>query len=146
MASTVVAHSWAAMASAIAIGILTAIAWNLIKQIFFPDSSRPPVVFHWLPLIGSTVYYGKDPYKFFFECRKKASLNPIQQCACDYSLTDTYSTVTASPLSCLAGPRQSFWALLAMSSSSMARSRTSMPKKSSKSSPSLVSLDQRGKG
>lgn len=37
-----------------AVAIITAILWNLIKQMF-PSASRPPVVFHWLPLIGSTV-------------------------------------------------------------------------------------------
>lgn len=29
------------------------------------------MVFHWFPFIGSTVSYGMDPYKFFFDCRAK---------------------------------------------------------------------------
>jgi sterol 14-demethylase len=28
-------------------------------------------VFHWFPVIGNTVTYGMDPYRFFFECRAK---------------------------------------------------------------------------
>lgn len=51
--------------------IVLAIAQNVIKQLYFPNSNRPPVVFHIFPLIGSTVRYGMDPYKFFFTCREK---------------------------------------------------------------------------
>ena len=29
------------------------------------------MVFHWLPVIGSTVIYGIDPFKFFFDCQAK---------------------------------------------------------------------------
>jgi sterol 14alpha-demethylase len=50
---------------------LTAIAQNVIRQLYFPNPHRPPVVFHLFPLIGSTVQYGIDPYKFFFDCRAK---------------------------------------------------------------------------
>ncbi|PPJ51857.1 hypothetical protein CBER1_09576 [Cercospora berteroae] len=57
--------------SAAAIFLLTTVLWNVLKQIFFKDSHKPPVVFHWLPLIGSTVSYGQDPYAFFFACREK---------------------------------------------------------------------------
>ncbi|KAF3913574.1 hypothetical protein ABW20_dc0106505 [Dactylellina cionopaga] len=53
------------------LGFAGLVAWNIIKQLYFPDSHKPPVVFHWLPIIGSTVYYGVDPYKFFAECRAK---------------------------------------------------------------------------
>ena len=52
------------------IGIL-AVAQNVVRQVYFPDLSRPPVVFHWFPLIGSTIQYGMDPYKFFFDCKAK---------------------------------------------------------------------------
>ena len=48
-----------------------AIASNVVGQLFFPDPRRPPVVFHILPWIGSTVQYGIDPYKFFGACREK---------------------------------------------------------------------------
>ena len=48
-----------------------AIVQNVIRQLLFADSHRPPVVFHLFPLIGSTIQYGMDPYKFFFDCRAK---------------------------------------------------------------------------
>jgi cytochrome P450 len=52
------------------IGLIT-IVQNVIRQLFFADPHRPPVVFHLFPLIGSTIQYGIDPYKFFFDCRAK---------------------------------------------------------------------------
>lgn len=33
----------------------------------------PPVVFHWLPFIGSAASYGNDPLNFFFKCREKVT-------------------------------------------------------------------------
>ncbi|KAJ9191064.1 hypothetical protein DTO164E3_9018 [Paecilomyces variotii] len=44
---------------------------NVALQIFFKNPNEPPVVFHWFPIIGSTVSYGIDPFKFFFSCREK---------------------------------------------------------------------------
>ncbi|EAS28723.1 cytochrome P450 51 [Coccidioides immitis RS] len=44
---------------------------NVLKQVFFKNPNEPPVVFHWFPIIGSTISYGIDPYKFFFSCQKK---------------------------------------------------------------------------
>ncbi|KAF3914338.1 hypothetical protein AA313_de0205932 [Arthrobotrys entomopaga] len=63
--------SIASIVGSIICGVAALIGWNLFKQFYLPDPNKPPVVFHWLPLIGSTVYYGIDPYKFFFECREK---------------------------------------------------------------------------
>lgn len=51
--------------------LLAYILANILKQLFFRDRHRPPVVWHWIPKIGSTVDYGQDPYKFFFKCREK---------------------------------------------------------------------------
>ncbi|KAJ5225891.1 hypothetical protein N7468_007116 [Penicillium chermesinum] len=51
--------------------VFVSVAANLIYQTFFYSRNEPPVVFHWFPFIGSTVRYGIDPYKFFFECREK---------------------------------------------------------------------------
>ena len=51
--------------------VVVSIATNIAKQLFFRDPHKPPVVWHWLPLVGSTVDYGQDPYKFFFKCREK---------------------------------------------------------------------------
>lgn len=44
---------------------------NVINQQLFYRRNEPPVVFHWVPFIGSTVRYGMDPYKFFFACREQ---------------------------------------------------------------------------
>ena len=44
---------------------------NVLKQLLFKNPNEPPVVFHWFPVIGSTITYGIDPYAFFFDCRKK---------------------------------------------------------------------------
>jgi hypothetical protein len=46
----------------------------VLNQILFKNPLEPPVVFHWVPVIGSTITYGIDPYKFFFECRAKVRL------------------------------------------------------------------------
>lgn len=51
--------------------LLIAVLSNVITQLFFKNSRRPPVVWHLFPKIGSTVDYGRDPYAFFFKCREK---------------------------------------------------------------------------
>lgn len=62
----------AAIASLMIIVILT----TILQQVLFKDPNEPPVVFHWLPVIGSTVTYGIDPFKFFFDCQKKVGRLP----------------------------------------------------------------------
>jgi hypothetical protein len=59
------------LATGAAVLLLVVIAVNVLRQLFFKDPTEPPIVFHWLPFIGSTIPYGIDPYKFFFDCRKK---------------------------------------------------------------------------
>ncbi|KAJ5646660.1 hypothetical protein N7490_003032 [Penicillium lividum] len=44
---------------------------NIVHQQFFYRRNEPPIVFHWFPIIGSTVSYGMDPYQFFFDCREQ---------------------------------------------------------------------------
>jgi sterol 14-demethylase len=45
---------------------------NVLWQFVAPRRpSAPPVVFHWVPFIGSAVSYGNDPLTFFFKCREK---------------------------------------------------------------------------
>lgn len=44
---------------------------NIFQQILFKNSNEPPVVFHYLPVFGSAVAYGMDPFKFFSDCQKK---------------------------------------------------------------------------
>ncbi|KAF8183368.1 lanosterol 14-alpha-demethylase [Pholiota molesta] len=49
-----------------------AIILNVLRQLIIPrKATDPPVVFHWLPIIGSAITYGNDPLKFFFENQKK---------------------------------------------------------------------------
>ena len=43
--------------------------WQL--QLIPRDPTLPPLVFHWLPWLGSTISYGDDPINFFFSCREK---------------------------------------------------------------------------
>jgi sterol 14-demethylase len=47
---------------------------HIIQQLVFPNKDEPPLVFSWLPLIGSTIEYGTDPYKFYFKYQKKVTL------------------------------------------------------------------------
>ena len=51
--------------------IVLAVVINVLQQLLFKNPTEPPVVFHWFPIIGSTITYGIDPYKFFFGCREK---------------------------------------------------------------------------
>jgi sterol 14-demethylase len=51
--------------------VFIAVAQNVIRQLCFSNPNRPPVVFHIFPFIGSTIQYGMDPYRFFYECRAK---------------------------------------------------------------------------
>lgn len=48
-----------------------AVLLNVLQQLLFKNPHEPPVVFHWIPFIGSTVIYGMEPYKFFDNCRAK---------------------------------------------------------------------------
>lgn len=60
-------------AFALAVGIpLVAVVLNVLAQLVLPKNpSAPPVVFHIVPIIGSAITYGMDPYKFFFDNREK---------------------------------------------------------------------------
>ncbi|KAJ5168802.1 uncharacterized protein N7482_004396 [Penicillium canariense] len=51
--------------------VLTSVVLNVVNQLFFYNKNEPPVVFHWFPIVGSTISYGMDPYRFFFSCRQK---------------------------------------------------------------------------
>jgi len=59
------------VASAFAAFLVLAVVLNVLNQLLFKNPNEPPVVFHWLPIVGSTVTYGIDPYRFFFENRAK---------------------------------------------------------------------------
>lgn len=59
---------WALVLSFCALTVLT----NVLLQLpIFRNPHEPPLVFHWVPFIGSTISYGMDPFKFFFACREK---------------------------------------------------------------------------
>lgn len=51
--------------------ILLATVLNILNQLLYRNPNEPPLVFHWFPVIGSTISYGLDPYQFFFRCREK---------------------------------------------------------------------------
>lgn len=55
---------------AVAIGFISVVL-NVLNQLFLYNPNEPPVVFHWFPILGSTIAYGMDPYQFFFSCRHK---------------------------------------------------------------------------
>ena len=48
-----------------------AIVLNILKQLLLKDPKQPPVVFHYVPFVGSTVTYGMAPFDFFNTNRKK---------------------------------------------------------------------------
>lgn len=58
-------------AAGIASFILLAVVLNVLKQLLLKKPNEPPMVFHWLPVVGSTITYGMDPYAFFFANQKK---------------------------------------------------------------------------
>lgn len=51
--------------------LLLAVVLNVLQQLLLKKPNEPPLVFHWLPVIGNTVTYGMDPYAFFFANQKK---------------------------------------------------------------------------
>lgn len=65
----------------VAAGLLSfcvlAVILHVLNQLWFRNPNEPPVVFHWLPIFGSTIVYGIDPYKFFFSCREKVCYTEV---------------------------------------------------------------------
>jgi hypothetical protein len=55
--------------------LVLAVVLNVLHQLLFKNPNEPPVVFHWFPILGSTITYGMDPYKFFFT--NKAKYGPV---------------------------------------------------------------------
>ncbi|KAL2271088.1 hypothetical protein VTJ83DRAFT_459 [Remersonia thermophila] len=58
---------------AVAVGgfLVLTVVLNVLNQVLFKNPNEPPVVFHWFPIIGSTITYGMDPPRFFKENREK---------------------------------------------------------------------------
>ncbi|KAJ7799757.1 lanosterol 14-alpha-demethylase [Mycena olivaceomarginata] len=49
-----------------------AIFFNVLWQKIAPrKTSDPPLVFHWLPIVGSAIWYGSDPIGFFETCQER---------------------------------------------------------------------------
>ena len=63
--------TWQVILLGLATFIGASIFINVLHQLLVRNPNEPPLVFHWVPLIGSTITYGIDPYKFFFACREK---------------------------------------------------------------------------
>ena len=59
--------------------LFTSVFFNVLKQVLFKNPNEPPVVFHWFPLIGSTITYGMDPPRFFKENRAKVCPQAFSQ-------------------------------------------------------------------
>jgi sterol 14alpha-demethylase len=62
---------WRVALLALTAFITIAILLNILNQLLFRNPNEPPVVFHLVPFVGSTITYGIDPFKFFFACREK---------------------------------------------------------------------------
>lgn len=59
--------------------LVLAVVLNVLQQLLLKNPNEPPVVFHLFPVIGSTITYGMDPYKFFFAQQKKVCRVPHRQ-------------------------------------------------------------------
>lgn len=81
-----------ALAGLLALAVALNVAWQLVRphlarsphvvvtdphtrlgrtQLAPRDPRRPPLVFHYVPVIGCAVSYGMDPLGFLDECRRK---------------------------------------------------------------------------
>ena len=58
---------------ALSILSVSVILLNALIQVHFPARNLPPLVFHWFPIVGSTITYGFDPFKFLFDCQAKVN-------------------------------------------------------------------------
>lgn len=59
------------VASGVASFLVLAVVLNVLSQLLLKNPNEPPLVFHWFPVIGSTITYGMDPFKFFFANKAK---------------------------------------------------------------------------
>ena len=50
---------------------------NGAKQALFKRRNEPPVVFHWLPFVGSAISYGQEPIRFLNDCQAKVKNDPV---------------------------------------------------------------------
>ena len=59
------------VATSVASFLVLSVVLNVLQQLLLKSPNEPPVVFHWFPILGSTITYGMDPYKFFFANKAK---------------------------------------------------------------------------
>lgn len=59
--------------------ITLSVVLNIVNQLLFANPNEPPMVFHYIPFIGSTVTYGMDPPRFFKENREKVGYTSIDE-------------------------------------------------------------------
>ncbi|KAF2663098.1 14-alpha sterol demethylase Cyp51B [Microthyrium microscopicum] len=59
----------ALLVCAVFAGLCLIVVANVLQQQLFRNKNEPPVVFHWFPVIGSTITYGMDPMQFFKRCQ-----------------------------------------------------------------------------
>lgn len=106
---------------------------NVLRQILFKNPHEPPLVFHWFPFVGSTISYGMDPYKFFFESRAKVRVHcPGRACFRVSHLRAHCSTAISSLSFSWAKRPPSSWAPKAMNLFSTASFETSAPRRSTR--------------
>ncbi|KAL6451155.1 ERG11 Lanosterol 14-alpha demethylase [Candida maltosa Xu316] len=56
----------------ITILVVVPFVYNLLSQFIYSlRKDRVPMVFYWIPWVGSAVQFGQQPYEFFEDCRKK---------------------------------------------------------------------------
>ena len=113
----IAAHSLSVLIPAgFAAFVVVAIVLNVLNQLLFKNPNEPPVVFHWVPLIGNTITYGMEPFKFFSSCREKVWYSLL--CARGSSLTDLLASMaTYSHLSSWEGKSPCAWERRVMNSS-----------------------------
>lgn len=68
-------------------------------QLLPRKANEPPVVFHWLPIVGSAVGYGTDPLNFFAKCREKVCTIFFGRLRASFlTIVYGYSTAMSLPL------------------------------------------------
>ena len=85
--------------------LLVTVVLNVLNQLLFKNPNEPPVVFHWFPVIGSTITYGMDPPRFFKENRAKVSARPFL-CRGNWSAYSNGFALTARRMLHLYSPRK----------------------------------------
>lgn len=109
---------------------------NVLQQLY-KRPNEPPVVFHYVPIIGSAIAYGMNPFNFFFECQKKVcSLKPptpalkVIDWPIPIDVSSHYSTEMYSPSFSSVEKSPSISVPKEIGSSCTARQKTSTPRRS----------------